>query len=114
MVRDSEGDIIAAAAIPLLEVSGPEHSEIQAILHAFEFAGELDLAAFVIESDCLLLVKAINSPAQDMSYLADFVNLAKMKCQSRSCLGLQYVSRKCNIPAHLLAVFSYSLKEPSY
>ena len=114
IARDCVGDIIAAASIPLHNPTGPEHVEIVAILSAFQFATDLDLRHFVVESDCAVLVKAVNSLDKDMSMLADFINLAKARLRSPHCLGLHFVKRGCNIPAHLLAIFSYSLCEERY
>ena len=60
LVCDQMGDIIAVASIPMQSLTGPEHAEIEAVLKALDFACELDLPRFVLESDCTAIVQAVH------------------------------------------------------
>ena len=52
MVHDSVGDVIVAVSIPLAQLINPQHAEILAVVHAHEFARDLSLSHYVVESDC--------------------------------------------------------------
>ena len=94
VVRDNEGNVIAAASIPCDRLVSPAHAEILAVLFALQFARDLELSQFVLESDCVSMVRAINASDEDRSSLGDFISCAKAGCQSVRCHGLFFVPRK--------------------
>ena len=61
-----------------------------------------------------MVVKAVNARTEDTSVLGDFFRLAKHSCWNSRCVGFSFVPRKCNVPAHLLAIFSHFLSESVY
>ena len=60
VVRDGKGEIIAAMATPIQNIHEAEHLEAIAIAQGIEFANDLSLTGFCIESDCKNAVRKVN------------------------------------------------------
>ena len=111
VIRDSVGDLIATLAAPVKGIHEPQFLEAVAIAKGLEYANELALTGFSMESDCLALVDRINAMAEDYSVNGHIIQMLKQDLRNPCCLGISHTRREANVPAHLLAKFACDLVE---
>lgn len=62
--------------------------------------------SYFLESDCEYMVKRINGGQKDWSVLRHLVESIQEVINSSPNVKLEFISRKINVPTHLLAKFA--------
>ena len=109
VIWDSIGDLIGVMASPEANITDPLHLEAVAIVKGVQFANDLALTVFCMESDSLTLVKRINSGQEDLSSVGHTVKVIQQAVENLCCLGVSHVRRTANVPAHLVAKYACNL-----
>lgn len=111
VLRDSEGQIVAAGVRKLDARWGVEQTEVAAAKYGLQLAHRLGFPRVVLECDSMNVVRAINDRAAGFSPLMLFYeDIAKLKTSFES-FSCNHVSRKCNTVAHLMARWSTNVRE---
>ena len=111
IIRDHLGELIATLADPVDFVLEPKHVEAVAVAKGIEFAVELALPRFSMETDCLEVVKWTHSEDEDLSATGHLIETIRKSIKNLSCIGLDHCRRDSNAPAHSLAKFTCNLTE---
>ncbi|KAF5444601.1 hypothetical protein F2P56_033721 [Juglans regia] len=111
ILRDEKGDVIAACSKLEGDVASPEFIEATALLRGLQFCAQWGVPKLVLETDCLILVNALQSQT---NFLTDFAFL--LNDISRMMRGFQevqilHVNRLGNIVAHQLARNAWNVED---
>jgi hypothetical protein len=69
LARDSDGDMVVAAAGDVTSVLDALHSETVAVMHAIDMANRPGIGRVILATDCLVLQKALASNEYDLAQL---------------------------------------------
>ena len=106
IARDAAGDVLCAAAGPLVDVSDPLHAEALALMRTINFAENFGMGRVIFMTDCLPLKQAIDDSNADRSQLGSLFRETKYQLQIGFIqFKLVQKSHECNMPAHKLASF---------
>lgn len=111
-MRDSVGEVLLAAGIPLQPSNSAFLAELKALNVALKVVADVGFANVVFEMDCFGLVKGIkskNCPVGADSLL--FID-ALLKSHRFLSISFIHVNRECNALAHTLAQWANSLNSP--
>ncbi|KAF5451602.1 hypothetical protein F2P56_026695 [Juglans regia] len=111
ILRDEKGDVIAACSKLEGDVASPEFIEATTLLRGLQFCAQWGVPKLVLETDCLILVNALQSQT---TFLTDFAFL--LNDISRMMRGFQevqilHVNRLGNIAAHQLARNAWNVED---
>jgi hypothetical protein len=100
VIRNHSGDCSIACSELVKEVTTPEVAEALAVRRALSFAKEEGFDKLVIASDCLSLVRRINSSELDRSQVGVVVQDIKAMATNFASPSFIHVFR-CNIPSFI-------------
>ncbi|GMI66103.1 hypothetical protein HRI_000279600 [Hibiscus trionum] len=112
IVRNSEGEIMAAASYPHRDVSSPEIAEALACHRALVLASEQGFRRISVEGDAQTIIRKISSPLIDKSETFAVISDIKSFCGQFESISFRYINRKLNDAAHTLACLGRSSQEP--
>jgi ribonuclease HI len=112
VVRDENGEFIAAAAGKLRHLRSAFQAEAEACIAATEGGEALVLSRVVFESDCQVLVGALSSNSHDLSEIGVLIREARSKCiVSFDSSSFVFCRRACNKVAHSLAQYGSKMED---
>ena len=76
-----------------------------------EFAKDLALTKYSLETDYLEIVNRVNSTVEDFSDIGHIIQEIKKENRNSCCLGIQHTRRLVNVPTHILGKYAYELVE---
>lgn len=101
--RNSDGQLLAAAARTSHGVEDAALAEGMALLSAIILAMDLSLSKIDFDSDCLNLIAVVVGPGcSNMGYLGQIAESYKKLTAYFVFTSLNHISRSANLPAHLL------------
>lgn len=103
IVWDQAGKVMLAASVAKKNVDNPAVIEALVALHSFQLCMHNGFTNIILESDCLLLVEEVLSPAAPCSILGNIILDIRNLMQYFTSYCIQYASRDCNRAAHKLA-----------
>jgi ribonuclease HI len=109
VIRDHNGQCLAACSEYITEVTSPEFAEALALRRAVSFAQDEGFGRIIINSDCLSVVNRVNALEQDRSLIGPVIHDIKNLVASFSSCSIKHVVRGLNVPAHILAKSSFAL-----
>ena len=106
VVRNEEGEFVAAAAGKLRHLRNALQAEAEACVAATEGAVALGLNRVIFESDSKTLVDALNSDRHKLSEIGVLLRESRSNCIAElETFSFQFCSRVCNKVAHAIAKF---------
>ncbi|XP_023884299.1 uncharacterized protein LOC112028995 [Quercus suber] len=114
MIRNNQGEVMAAMAARGPPVSCSEEAETLACRKALEFAVDVGFSELIVEGDNINVMRAVSASTRNFSMLGNVI--ADIHC---ILCGLGGVSISCvrrdgNRVAHVLAKFARGLNEDMY
>ena len=109
MIRDNNGNVIAALSSPMVGPLGTLETEAKAMEVGMRFTLDLGIRDVVVECDALVVfntVQGLATPSSSILFSVD--SILQQACWFRSCC-FSYTKREGNVPAHMLAQYSKSL-----
>jgi ribonuclease HI len=104
VVRDENGEFVAAAAGKLRHLRSALQAEAEACVAAVEGAEALGLHRIIFESDCQVLVSALNSNSHDLAEIGVLLREVRSRCvASFQSSSFVFCRRVCNKVAHSCA-----------
>jgi ribonuclease HI len=103
VVRDHNGDCIAACCNSFPNVTIPELAEAMAVRLALSFARDEGLDNLIIASDCLSVVQRAKASSRDRSFCGPVFEDIKSLMSSFGSCSIRHVYRGQNVAAHCLA-----------
>ena len=104
MARDSDGDLVFAAAGAVPHAIDPLHAEAFGLLQGAKMASNLGIGRAKFATDSQLLKQALTSSSYDLSRLGALVSEIKFVLEKFFIeVVIDYVPRLVNKPAHCLA-----------
>ena len=104
VIRDHKGDFLAACRQGIDRITNPELAEAIAFRQAILFASELSYNRAIVATDCLSLIRKLQSEAMDRSHTGIIIqDIKKAVYVSSVVFSFIHVSRSCNEVAHVLA-----------
>ncbi|KAK3206532.1 hypothetical protein Dsin_020578 [Dipteronia sinensis] len=115
VIQDESGNVIMASSSQrIIATYSPQVAEAVAVLRGLQLACDTGLAPVVAETDAAVVAKWISEKTQLYSevglVIADILTLV----HSMRCCSVDYVPRKANQVAHLLAKMALSNLEDLY
>ncbi|KAM5552059.1 hypothetical protein ABKV19_026762 [Rosa sericea] len=107
VLRDANGQFIAAFAHPVQHISSSKHVELQALKEGLDLLTSMGLQNVTIESDCLEATEEVMSDNYEFSIHAGLIDDIKMAMQRGRGVKLQHEAQTCNIVAHRLANIAF-------
>jgi len=95
VIRDHSGSFVAACCHKIDRITDAEMAEALVVRYAVYFAKEHNLRQVLVASDCLNLIKKIQSPVMDRSHVGVIVQEIKYVA-SGSSISFIHISRWCN------------------
>ena len=102
VIRDSNGQIMAALCLPLQSHFSAELTEVFALEQGVLFAQELQLPRVIFESDALAVIQAVNDKATG-SLFGHLIHGILQNCESFESYHFKHLNRRFNSVAHELA-----------
>ena len=109
MIRDNNGNVIAALSSPMVGPLGTLETEAKAMEVGMRFALDLDIQDVVVECDALAVFNAVQglaTPSSSILFIVD--SILQQSRWFRSCC-FSHTKRQGNVSAHMLAQYSKSL-----
>ena len=103
VVRDCEGEIIAALSQKILEPYSVDVAETLACRRAVVFARELSLFSIIVEGDNMRIVQAASNKRENLTLFGHVIKEIHDSCSSFTRISFQHVRRDGNKLAHALA-----------
>ena len=103
VVRDCEGEIIAALSQKILEPYSVDVAETLACRRAVVFARELSLFSIIVEGDNMRIVQATSNKRENLTLFGHVIKEIHDSCSSFTKISFQHVRRDGNKLAHALA-----------
>ncbi|XP_042958021.1 uncharacterized protein LOC122293512 [Carya illinoinensis] len=100
---DSTGHVLMAVSKIELALEDPETVELLAVFRGMQLCISMGISALEVESDCLLLVQALQQEDMSNSLLGNLFSEVKRLCNYFSSVSFVHVYREGNRAAHLLA-----------
>ncbi|XP_042976327.1 uncharacterized protein LOC122307486 [Carya illinoinensis] len=110
VIRDEDGEFLVAVEGQKLNVDQPIVAEAYALWKAIDVCRELRLVKVLFEGDAQVVVNAVNSATEDLSFYGSLIEDMKMLLKQRTEWTVQYTHRTNNEAAHLLAKESLSIQ----
>lgn len=112
LIRDENGDVIAAMSCPHQGKRDPFHAEALALLTTLQWVRNMFIAGVHVQLDCLNLVNAIKSPDGRWTTEVQFViRECKRLVANLGIPGIEHISRTANLAAHCLARFAGQISQ---
>ncbi|XP_050280537.1 aspartic proteinase CDR1-like [Quercus robur] len=103
VIRDSNGQVVAALCLPLQSYFSAELSEVFALEQGVLFAQELQLPRIIVESDALTVIQAVNDKATG-SIFGHLIQGIHQVCESfESCHFKPSLQSKSSIQSNIIA-----------
>ncbi|KAM6563234.1 hypothetical protein CsatB_023232 [Cannabis sativa] len=103
IIRDSTGRVIAAMSKPVVGNFKSQEMEAKAMFWGLQWAKQLQLQPHCVETDCLMLVHALQGKQSQLSSFHDLVEDISYHLSSFSNACISHVRRDANQAAHGLA-----------
>ncbi|XP_042959454.1 uncharacterized protein LOC122294624 [Carya illinoinensis] len=100
---DSSGHVLMAVSKIELALEDPKTVELLAVFRGMQLCISMGISALEVESDCLLLVQALQQEDMSNSLLGNLFSEVKRLCNYFSSVSFVHVYREGNRAAHLLA-----------
>ena len=110
VIRDHKGDFLAACRQGIDRIINPELAEAIAFRRAILFASQLSYNRAIVATDCLSLIKKLQSEAMDRSHTGIITQDIKKEVHISSVFSFIHV-RSCNEVAHVLATSTDQISE---
>jgi hypothetical protein len=105
MVRNMNGEILAARAGNIRHASSPLHAVATAAYKSIIHAAQLGMSRIILETDAMVLATALKSTNIDRSSIRALVFHIRDMMQSEfSFCNVSLCTRSCNKEAHCLAI----------
>ncbi|KAI5678432.1 hypothetical protein M9H77_09382 [Catharanthus roseus] len=111
LIRDDIEDVLASMAYVVRGMVEAAHAALEAIWRGLMLAQELFISNFILESDCAPTFRRIKENKEDLSYLGHLVNGRQQIIITNPNIDTEYISRRINIPANLLAQYACNISE---
>ncbi|KAF3958022.1 hypothetical protein CMV_017021 [Castanea mollissima] len=109
MIRDSNGNVIAALSCPMVGPLGALEMEAKAMEVGMRFALDIGIQDVVFECDALEVVNAVQGFAVSSSSILFIVEDILQQARWFKSCGFSHTKRQENVSAHMLAQYSKSL-----
>jgi hypothetical protein len=103
VIRDHNGDCVAACCNSFPHVIIPELAEAMAVRLALSFARGEGMDNLIIASDCLSVVQSAKASTTDRSFCGPMLEDIKPRMSLFSSCSIRHVYRGQNVGAHCLA-----------
>ncbi|XP_042983262.1 uncharacterized protein LOC122312666 [Carya illinoinensis] len=103
ILRDSIGHVLMAVSKIELALEDPETVELLVVFRGMQMCISMGISALEVESDCLLLVQALQQEDMTNSLPGNLFSEVKRLCDYFSSVSFVHVYREGNRAAHLLA-----------
>ena len=103
VARNSEGVVVAWRQKRIQHLICPETAEALAVLEGVRLTGQLGWQKVSIESNCLSIIKAINSTEVCLLAAGHLIDEIKGLSSSFSVISFDHAYRTANFEAHFLA-----------
>ena len=110
MVRDEEGNVIAALSRKLDLPLGALEIEAKALEVGIQFAEEVELRKVVFESDLLLAINVVHGVEEAAASIQNIIHGVLRKVQGFETFDFLHTKRQGNVPAHLLAQYAQNVE----
>jgi hypothetical protein len=112
VIRNHNGEFIAAVRQGFGGITNPELAESIAFRHAVQFASKLPYNQIMVALDCLSLINKLQARSRDRSHTGIVVEDIKQLGRASSvAFSFTHVSRICNQVAHVLVKSASTLCE---
>ncbi|XP_073019474.1 uncharacterized protein [Primulina eburnea] len=108
VLRDCQGRLLLAFGKQISQPLSVAHGELLAIREGVKLVYEMNFRDFLVVSDSVLAVQAVNAVQDDLGYVGACASDIKILVQAPFISGIIYEPRLSNIVAHNLAKFSLS------
>lgn len=106
VLRDHRGFVISSAISCKHLRFSPVLAEASAVLHGIAMAVERGLSNVVVQSDCLEVVRALESGSCPTTELGTILSEIKIHSMSFLDFKIAFIRRSCNVVVHNLARFA--------
>lgn len=109
MLRDNKGNVNFLATLSEANLSDPLEVELMAIFWALQFCAPLRILIFMVKTNCLVLVQALEDGAD---LVAAYSHLISEILSIKNCFGsynFNCNSRLGNQAAHFLACYAWQV-----
>uniref|UniRef100_A0A803PRL9 RNase H type-1 domain-containing protein n=1 Tax=Cannabis sativa TaxID=3483 RepID=A0A803PRL9_CANSA len=103
LIRDSNGNILAALSKPLVGSLLLQEAEALALFHSLVWAAHLHINIYYIETNSLVLANALRNPTSNISSFFDLVKDVQCQLSYLSNICVSHVRRDANQAVHGLA-----------
>ena len=103
VVRDCEGEIIAALSQKIREPHSMDAAEALACSRVVDFVKELSLFSMIVEGDSLRVVQAATNKRENLNFFGHVIKEIYGSCSNFTRISFQHVRREGNKLAYALA-----------
>ena len=103
VIRDSEGMVLGSLSKQISQAYNPLEIEAMAVETALQFTSDLGFQHDILETDLLVLVKALREDREFLSIVGLVLDEIRNKVNFFNELHYSHVKREGNIVAHKLA-----------
>ncbi|KAL0002421.1 hypothetical protein SO802_016202 [Lithocarpus litseifolius] len=114
IVRDEEGNVIAALCKKLDFLLGTLEIKAKALEVGVQFAEEIGLRNVVFEADSLLIINSVHGVEEAVASIQNIIHGVLRKVQSFRTFDFLHTRRQENVPAHLLAQYAQNVENRLY
>ena len=114
VVRDSSGEIVAAAAQRTTLKGNVADMEAEAVLLGIQVAREVNCVHFVIESDSKEVVELVLKRKNSLGEISWNIEEIQDCLKGQSTATIQFVPRRCKVIAHNLAEVAPDREDPVF
>ena len=114
MIRNEQGEVMAALSAIGPSVSCSEEAETMACRKAVEFAVDAGFSELMIEGDSVNVMKAISSSIPVLSVAGNVVADIQWIIRGPRRVSFNWVKRDGNRVAHVLPIYARNLNEDMY
>ncbi|XP_024159070.1 uncharacterized protein LOC112166454 [Rosa chinensis] len=107
VMRNEKGEFIVGFAYHKEYVTSAMHVELLAIKHGLELLQAMTVTNVIVQSDCLLAIKAICEEGENFTTLGNLVEDIKALLHQLPSIGIQYAYRTSNRVAHKFASYGF-------
>ena len=103
VIRNEEGAVIASLSQQIYLPSTVLEVDTMATRRALEFAMEIGVHKVILEGDCEILIKALQSNSHSFAHFGHLAEDVKYLASKFQSYNLSHICRQCNVVAHTLA-----------